>query len=823
MKQFLFILISLFFINPLLSQTNRHYETNPDRKRNINWLFGNNVWIDFNNDTPAFKTGCKIGGSEPAASISDTSGKLLFYTNGQTIWNQNHDTFTNGNGLLGDWSSSQGTCIVPLPENDSLYYVFTTDDIAGPNGFRFNLVKYKNGSGIVLKKNILLQKGICESISVTIHADGKSTWVVVHSSPGNTFYAYLITKDGLLPCPKLSKAGHSYDNNFQNAQTYAKFSLNSKYFAISAPTEDIFQVLEFNNLEGYFKSLIVKSNFFLVLGLEFSPNNRYLYILQRDRNISQYDLTFNTIRVIKSYSNSPPYKGSLLLSNNKIYVGYFDSFYLASLNNIDSSSVGFQQRALDLKSNKFRYGLPNFNMSYSYTPSVDFLYNYNCFNNSVALEGRDTFDADSFNWRTKRIYNSGIQFSNIKSPTINFPDTGLYEIRYIAAKGSRSDTVIKYITIYPKINIQFLGRDTMYKSDVPFSLDLKAPKDLHCIRWQDSSSGETFTADTAGTYYVKVTNKAFCSISDTIRITHCLNSLSKPVIFRSNDTLRTQLLEADTFIWYRNNQLISITKDTFIILADTGTYRVEAAKQGYCNSSSNPLVYKCFEGLAQPGIFLNGDTLYANQPQADSFLWFRNNVPFRKTSDSFIVLSDTGIFRVEAIKQKYCNQSSASISNKCLNNLIKPSIFLSRDTLFTNQPQADSFVWFRNGQQFNVTKQPFIKLSDTGIYRVEAAKKQHCNRSSSSWHVSKLDVSIQQLQNSGIEIYPNPADEAIIIDTESSETFMIRIFDYGGKLVFEKQTGTNKTKIDISYLTQGLYIIELSNYKTLFHYKIIIQ
>ena len=73
--------------------------------------------------------------NEGCATISSSTGDLLFYTDGITIWNKNHIIMSNGTGLMGDPSSTQSATIVPLPGSSTLYYVFTLDAYGHSNGF----------------------------------------------------------------------------------------------------------------------------------------------------------------------------------------------------------------------------------------------------------------------------------------------------------------------------------------------------------------------------------------------------------------------------------------------------------------------------------------------------------------------------------------------------------------------------------------------------------------------------------------------------------------------------------------------------------------
>ncbi|MCO6491920.1 MAG: hypothetical protein J5I98_26120, partial [Phaeodactylibacter sp.] len=75
------------------------------------------------------------------ASICDTAGNLLFYTNGIYVANALHQPMENGGGLNpGSHATQQGSggrgyildqgaLILPVPESDSLYYLLHMDKI----------------------------------------------------------------------------------------------------------------------------------------------------------------------------------------------------------------------------------------------------------------------------------------------------------------------------------------------------------------------------------------------------------------------------------------------------------------------------------------------------------------------------------------------------------------------------------------------------------------------------------------------------------------------------------------------------------------------
>lgn len=96
------------------------------------WYFGNRAGVDFNQVPPAALTDGVLSTNEGCASIAGADGKLLFYTDGSTIWNKSHAVMKNGYGLLGNSSSTQSAVVIRWPESLNLYYVFTVGEESGP-------------------------------------------------------------------------------------------------------------------------------------------------------------------------------------------------------------------------------------------------------------------------------------------------------------------------------------------------------------------------------------------------------------------------------------------------------------------------------------------------------------------------------------------------------------------------------------------------------------------------------------------------------------------------------------------------------------------
>ncbi len=206
------------------------------------WYFGSNAGIDFGTGSPVAITDGQITTSEGCSTISDQNGDILFYTDGVHVWNKNHTYMDNGTELMGFWSASQSSLIVPNPSNNGIFYIFTVDGMENNlvNGFRYSIVdiNQNNGLGKVTDKNILLFTPSCEKITATKHANGIDFWVIAHEWDSNSFYSYLVTSSGV-GSPIISSVGINHSGNIRNSIGYMKASVQGDRIALAIETASI--------------------------------------------------------------------------------------------------------------------------------------------------------------------------------------------------------------------------------------------------------------------------------------------------------------------------------------------------------------------------------------------------------------------------------------------------------------------------------------------------------------------------------------------------------------------------------------------------------
>ncbi len=427
------------------------------------WYFGSNAGIKFDasGNVTALTDG-QLNTSEGCATIADSNGNLLFYTDGITIWNKNHQIMSNGTGLMGNWSSSQSATIVPMPGSTTLYYVFTLDYEAHANGFRYSIVDMSLNGGlgdVNSSKNILIYTPSNEKLSIVKHANGMDYWVVTHGWNNNTFYSYLLTSTGLSTTPVTSNVGAITNGTTQNVYGCMKISPDGTKIAICNSHIDA-EVLDFSTTTGLVTNATVlftgsglpDSSF--AYGVEFSPDSRLLYVINTGyypllpRQLIQYDLTNSSTivasaQIINSVMIPDAFPTGLQLApNGKIYSTLIGYNKLAVINSPNTVGLGcsFQMDAVDLAGRFCQFGLP---------PFVSSFFNATFKTQNLCLGSTTQFTIDTSQSVTSASWNFGDgSTSTVVAPSHQYANSGSYTVTVTATTANGTNTKTKVITIY---------------------------------------------------------------------------------------------------------------------------------------------------------------------------------------------------------------------------------------------------------------------------------------------------------------------------------------------------------------------------------------
>lgn len=346
------------------------------------WYFGQNAGLDFTSGSPVAISNGQINTNEGCAVLSNASGQLLFYTDGVTVYNRNHQIMANGTGLMGHPSSTQSATIVNKPNSSNLYYVFTLDANTGVNGFRYSVIDLNLNGGlgdVTSEKNSLITTPSCEKLAVVKHANNVDYWILVHGINNNIIYSYLLTSSGLSASPVNNPIGVVVpSNNMNNVLGYMKTSPDGKKLVLCHTILKTAELFDFDNTTGIVSNPIVllSNDNNQMYGAEFSPNGKVLYIsFQGAVNyLSQFNLSASNIPGSKiQLPLLYNYSGGLQLGpDGKIYLAQFNKTKLTAINNPNNlgSACNIVFNAVDLNGRICKSGLPAFNQSFFFTPSI---------------------------------------------------------------------------------------------------------------------------------------------------------------------------------------------------------------------------------------------------------------------------------------------------------------------------------------------------------------------------------------------------------------------------------------------------------------------
>ena len=447
------------------------------------WYFGINAGLDFSTGNPIALTNGELVTDEGCATISENNGDLLFYTDGITVWDKQHNIMPNGTGLTGDSSSTQSAIIVPKPGDVSIFYIFTVDDLAGPNGLRYSEVNMtlNGGNGdITNQKNIELNAFTTEKISAVKHANGIDFWVVTHDWNNNNFLSYQVTTAGVNIVPVISSVGEEHGDNGLDSKGYLKISPDASRLALASWSgNSVVEIFDFDNTTGIVSNPILIGNGFFstgpasgAYGIEFSPDSNLLYVTDQNflfgfttSRLFQFDLTLstandmiNSVTTLYDDSDTNTILGALQLAvDGKIYIARAQEQFLDVIENPDE--IGFasnySQNAVSLGNRFCGAGLP---------PFISSFFNFSIITQGTCLGQGTEFSLNSNTEINSIIWDFGDGFTSTETnPTHYYQNAGSYTISAEINAPGETFYITNIITInnFPVANTP----EDMYRCD----------------------------------------------------------------------------------------------------------------------------------------------------------------------------------------------------------------------------------------------------------------------------------------------------------------------------------------------------------------------
>ena len=410
------------------------------------WYFGENAGISFTNTPPDAVDDSQLNATEGCSVISDVDGGLVFYTDGETVWDRQHNIMNNGEGLSSA-GGSQAVLIVKKPSVFNLYYVFT---ISATNLLEYSIVDI-NQNKVILKNETITPNPpfeTTEKVTYVKHKNNEDVWIITKLT-GTLFSSHLLEETGLIaPSAGVISMG-STSVGTGDEKGCMKVSPDGTKLAVAMPGSGIFEIFDFNFETGAITNPITLTGFPDAYGVEFSPTGKFFYgSCKSSGEIYQFDMTEETetdINASATLINTPDGEiGALqIAADNKIYVARNNSNFLGSIKDPEVSVCNYDPEYVDLGTNKSMLGLPLFAPSYFY--NVDFEVSVNCAGYETDFIITDARNVDSAHWD----FGDGNTSDEI-NPQHIYENAGDYTIRlYVTDICKVTTPVVREITVYP--------------------------------------------------------------------------------------------------------------------------------------------------------------------------------------------------------------------------------------------------------------------------------------------------------------------------------------------------------------------------------------
>lgn len=489
------------------------------------WYFGNKAGIDFTTGEALAES--VMDAPEGCAIACDRNGQQIFYTDGSTVYNKNHAVIATDIG--GNPQASQSAIIIPVPGDETIYYIFTTQDFNGSDSLQLNYsmfdLKENAGTGAVVKQEVLLYMKNTERIT----ANGQ--WLIVHELGSSTFRSYPISADGI-GNQVFSEAGTIHNAAIPaNSAGYMKLGPRDVVAVpISTPGEsariEIFHLNDTTGMLNNYHNIDLNDPNGTVYGIEFSPAGGKLYASVRYAGgasaIYEYavDSLLNTT-FVQRIPVAADIGAIQIAPDGQIYVAVNSGGNNTSLGTIapvddeddPTQPSSFLLGAFPLAGGtNSRLGLPNLiqqNTSASGGPGITVT--GLCASDSTRFSGSPRDQIDSFNWSIFR--NGDLVASSTEATFALLLPAGDYQANLTLSNRCDANLVLsRNFTVHPA---PFNPTRGVPLCNTP-SVDLDAnPNNVPGMTfdWSTGATTEVITVDEQGIYQVDITDANGCTVT----------------------------------------------------------------------------------------------------------------------------------------------------------------------------------------------------------------------------------------------------------------------------------------------------------------------
>lgn len=599
-----------------------------------------------------------IATTEGCATISDSVGNLLFYSDGISVFDRRHKLMPNGDQLGGDPSSTQSGVIIKHPVNPRQYYLFSISANRG-GGLHYSIVDMtlENGYGDVVetKKNIQLVSETSEKLAAVWHQNQKDVWLVTRERTNAVYHVYLISKKGIEFHSTQKAVGTPL-----SIRGYLKFSpLGTMMVSANGANVELYDFDNATGKIGHRESFPHRA-----YGVEFSLDEQFLYTATRRRG-DLYQHYLKTGKSVLLASNVP--LGALQNGpDGRMYIAQLNTAYLGVVHypNRAGEDCEYEESYISVGATCTE-GLPNFLTLPMFSGNV--VVKDTCYQDVTSFTPVIENPKVKYSWKFNDA-KAEIDTSSEDIPKHRFSAPGTYQVKLHLRLGGYEDSMTRNVTIKPLPEVLDTHLVRICPGDT-FHMD--AGNAGSSFTWAHGETTQEVPLSDPGVYTVLI-DKDGCLLNDTVEI----QVKDTVEVSLGRDTTLCDGLTIDLKTDQENDSLVWSTNDTTnqITVDKAGEYWVYVEKESCSTADTISVqyfpepVYSTFDSLYCE---LDSIPLQLRAGKGSAYNWLPSH---EVASSIWVEKADT--YSVSFLDTNGCHDSASfHLESFCTHTIFFPNTF----------------------------------------------------------------------------------------------------------------------------------------------------
>ncbi len=364
----------------------------------------------------------------------------------------------------------------------------------------------------------------------------------------------------------------------------------------------------------------------------------------------------------------------------------------------------------------------------------------------------------------------------------------------------------------------------------------------------NQNSNEFLTPDLESSkfYYVSITNESGCESEVRVKVTADIKTPpstdilyleANPCDISSNITIANAEI-GTTYNLMQNGQIIvaeeAISNELVLPLNQqqinegTNKFDLRVESSGCSSDLANAVEFEYFS-IKEVVSVTNGKSCTAGSVvlvaeganSGDHYNWYESNDAVEpiagKNTNEFVspVLDETRTYYVSVVNANGCESISRVEVVAEIVNLDQPDILMVNDVVSTTAI-AENYKWFKDGEILDNENGQSITLVESGVYSVEIESSGCIVR---SIELPATILALEQLEELGVKIYPNPVIDMLTISGGKEKIKSIIIYDTKGVAVY-RSGNTIPSEINLISIKKGIYIINIATDNKTINYRV---